>query len=172
MFPKPTVNVKALSLEMTDKAITVYKGDALQPQAYYNQLAQTINVVELDGATKTLTGVKPVNKDKTQVSLPALSDAQKNELENNKTLTIGDGDNPEYKYIYPGTSDAVGYFKYIYNDFCNTRWKHSESQKQAMQQSPAEKVSSGSCICSVHCRTKSGSEFRNYCSSSRRRYSS
>ena len=111
MFPKPTVNVKALSLEMTGKAITVYKGDALQPQAYYNQLAQTIKVVELDGAT-TLTGVKPVNK--TQVSLPALTDAQKNELENKKTLTIGDGDNPEYKYIYPGTSDAVGYFKYIY----------------------------------------------------------
>ena len=113
MFPKPTVNVKALSLEITGKAITVYKGDALQPQAYYNQLAQTINVVELDGATKTLTGVKPVNN-KTQVSLPALTDAQKDELENNKTLTIGDGDNPKYKYIYPGTSDAVGYFKYIY----------------------------------------------------------
>lgn len=112
MFPKPTVNVKALSLEMTGKAITVYKGDALQPQAYYNQLAQTIKVVELDGATKTLTGVKPVNNTKTQVSLPALTDAQKNELENSKTLTIGD--NQAYKYIYPGTSDAVGYFKYIY----------------------------------------------------------
>lgn len=114
MFPKPTVNVKALSLDMTGKEITVYKGDALQPQAYYNQLAQTIKVVELDGATKILTGVKPVNKNKTQVSLPALTDAQKDELENNKTLTIGDGDNPKYKYIYPGTSDAVGYFKYIY----------------------------------------------------------
>ena len=49
MFPKPTVNVKALSLEMTDKEITAYKGDDLQPQAYYNQLAQTIKVVELDG---------------------------------------------------------------------------------------------------------------------------
>lgn len=114
MFPKPTVNVKALSLEMTGKEITVYKGDVLQPQAYYNQLAQTIKVVELDGKTKTLTGVKPVNNNKAQVSLPALTDAQKNELEKNKTLTIGDGDNPEYKYIYPGTSDAVGYFKYIY----------------------------------------------------------
>jgi len=114
MCPKPTVNVKALSLEMTGKEITVYKGDVLQPQAYYNQLAQTIKVVELDGKTKTLTGVKPVNNNKAQVSLPALTDAQKNELEKNKTLTIGDGDNPEYKYIYPGTSDAVGYFKYIY----------------------------------------------------------
>ena len=104
MFPKPTVNVKALSLEMTGKAITVYKGDALQPQAYYNQLAQTIKVVELDGKTKTLTGVKPVNNNKTQVSLPALTDAQKNELEKNKTLTIGD--NQAYKYIYtiPETS--------------------------------------------------------------------
>ena len=112
MFPKPTVNVKALSLEMTGKEITVYKGDALQPQAYYNQLAQTIKVAELDGKTKTLTGVKPVNNNKTQVSLPALTDAQKNELENKKTLTIGD--NQAYKYIYPGTSDAVGYFKYIY----------------------------------------------------------
>lgn len=138
MFPKPTVNVKALSLEMTDKAITVYKGDALQPQAYYNQLAQTINVVELGGATKSLTGVKPVNKDKTQVSLPALSDAQQNELENNKTLTIGDGDNPEYKYIYPGTSDAVGYFKYIYT-IPETPGGSINNHKAGNAASPAEK---------------------------------
>ena len=138
MFPKPTVNVKALSLGITGKAITVYKGDALQPQAYYNQLAQTIKVVELDGKTKTLTGVKPVNKDKTQVSLPALSDAQKNELENKKTLTIGDGDNPEYKYIYPGTSDAVGYFKYIYT-IPATPGGSIQNHKAGNAASPAEK---------------------------------
>ena len=136
MFPKPTVNVKALSLEMTGKAITVYKGDALQPQAYYNQLAQTIKVVELDGKTKTLTGVKPVNK--TQVSLPALTDAQKNELENKKTLTIGDGDNPKYKYIYPGTSDAVGYFKYIYT-IPETPGGSIKDHKAGNATSPAEK---------------------------------
>ena len=138
MFPKPTVNVKALSLEITGKAITVYKGDALQPQAYYNQLAQTIKVVELDGKTKTLTGVKPVNNNKTQVSLPALSDAQKNELENKKTLTIGDGDNPEYKYIYPGTSDAVGYFKYIYT-IPATPGGSINNHKAGNAASPAEK---------------------------------
>lgn len=138
MFPKPTVNVKALSLEITGKAITVYKGDALQPQAYYNQLAQTIKVVELDGKTKTLTGVKPVNNNKTQVSLPALSDAQKNELENKKTLTIGDGDNPEYKYIYPGTSDAVGYFKYIYT-IPETSGGSINNHKAGNAASPAEK---------------------------------
>ena len=138
MFPKPTVNVKALSLEMTGKPITVYKGDALQPQAYYNQLAQTIKVVELDGKTKTLTGVKPVNNNKTQVSLPALSDAQKNELENKKTLTIGDGDNPEYKYIYPGTSDAVGYFKYIYT-IPATPGGSINNHKAGNAASPAEK---------------------------------
>mgnify|MGYP004476381843 CR=1 FL=1 len=136
MFPKPTVNVKALSLEMTGKEITVYKGDALQPQAYYNQLAQTIKVVELDGTTKTLTGVKPVNK--TQVSLPALTDAQKNELENKKTLTIGDGDNPKYKYIYPGTSDAVGYFKYIYT-IPETPGGSIKDHKAGNAASPAEK---------------------------------
>lgn len=140
MFPKPTVNVKALSLEMAGKAITVYKGDALQPQAYYNQLAQTIKVVELDGTTKTLTGVEPVkvNNNKTQVSLPALSDAQKKELENNKTLTIGDGDNPEYKYIYPGTSDAVGYFKYIYT-IPATPGGSINNHKAGNAASPAEK---------------------------------
>lgn len=136
MFPKPTVNVKALSLEMTGKEITVYKGDALQPQAYYNQLAQTIKVVELDGTTKTLTGVKPVNK--TQVSLRGLTDAQKNELENKKTLTIGDGDNPEYKYIYPGTSDAVGYFKYIYT-IPETPGGNIQNHKAGNAASPAEK---------------------------------
>lgn len=138
MFPKPTVNVKALSLEMTGKAITVYKGDALQPQAYYNQLAQTIKVAELDGKTKTLTGVKPVNNNKTQVSLPALTDAQKNELENKKTLTIGDGDNPKYKYIYPGTSDAVGYFKYIYT-IPETPGGSINNHKAGNAASPAEK---------------------------------
>lgn len=138
MFPKPTVNVKALSLEITGKAITVYKGDALQPQAYYNQLAQTIKVTELDDTTKTLTGVKPVNNNKTQVSLPALTDAQKNELENNETLTIGDGDNPEYKYIYPGTSDAVGYFKYIYT-IPETPGGSINNHKAGNAASPAEK---------------------------------
>ena len=138
MFPKPTVNVKALSLEMTGKAITVYKGDALQPQAYYNQLAQTIKVVELDGKTKTLTGVKTVNNNKTQVSLPALTDAQKNELENKKTLTIGDGDNQVYKYIYPGTSDAVGYFKYIYT-IPETPGGSIQNHKAGNAASPAEK---------------------------------
>lgn len=136
MFPKPTVNVKALSLEITGKAITVYKGDALQPQAYYNQLAQTIKVVELDGKTKTLTGVKPVNNNKTQVSLPALTDAQKNELEKNKTLTIGD--NQAYKYIYPGTSDAVGYFKYIYT-IPETPGGSIQNHKAGNAASPAEK---------------------------------
>ena len=136
MFPKPTVNVKALSLEMTGKAITVYKGDALQPQAYYNQLAQTIKVVGLDGKTKTLTGVKPVNNNKTQVSLPALTDAQKNELEKNKTLTIGD--NQAYKYIYPGTSDAVGYFKYIYT-IPETPGGSIQNHKAGNAASPAEK---------------------------------
>ena len=136
MFPKPTVNVKALSLEMTGKPITVYKGDALQPQAYYNQLAQTIKVAELDGTTKTLTGVKPVNNNKAQVSLPALTDAQKNELENSKTLTIGD--NQKYKYIYPGTSDAVGYFKYIYT-ISETPGGSIQNHKAGNAASPAEK---------------------------------
>ena len=136
MFPKPTVNVKALSLEMTGKEITVYKGDSLQPQAYYNQLAQTIKVVELDGTTKILTGVEPVNKNKTQVSLPVLTDAQKNELENSKTLTIGD--NQKYKYIYPGTSDAVGYFKYIYT-IPETPGGSIQNHKAGNAASPAEK---------------------------------
>ena len=83
-------------------------------------------------------GVKPVNKNKTQVSLPALTDAQKNELENKKTLTIGDGDNPEYKYIYPGTSDAVGYFKYIYT-IPETSGGSIKNHKAGNAASPAEK---------------------------------
>lgn len=136
MFPKPTVNVKELSLEMTGKEITVYKGDSLQPEDYYNQLAQTIKVVELDSKTKTLTGVQPV--DNTQVSLLALTGDQKNELESNKTLTIGDGDNPKYQYIYPGTSDAVGYFKYIYT-IPATPGGSINNHKAGNAASPAEK---------------------------------
>ena len=117
-FPKPTVNVKALSLNITGKEITVYKGDEIQPLAYYQQLAQTINISELvvdkNGvAVKTLTGVKPTKNNGSQVSLPTLTAAQIKSLNKNGTLTIGD--QQEYKYIYPNTSDAVGYFKYTYS---------------------------------------------------------
>ena len=83
-----------------------------------------------------MTGVEPVNKNKTQVSLPVLTDAQKNELENSKTLTIGD--NQKYKYIYPGTSDAVGYFKYIYT-IPETPGGSIQNHKAGNAASPAEK---------------------------------
>ena len=101
-----------------------------------------------------MTGVKPVNNNKAQVSLPALTDAQKNELEKNKTLTIGD--NQAYKYIYPGTSDAVGYFKYIYtiSETPGGSIGSIQNHKAGNAASPAEKVSSGSCICSIHCSMK------------------
>lgn len=71
-------------------------------------------VVDKNGvAVKTLTGVKPTKNNGSQVSLPTLTAAQIKSLNKNGTLTIGD--QQEYKYIYPNTSDAVGYFKYTYS---------------------------------------------------------
>lgn len=112
-FAKPTVNVKPLSLTMTGKEITVYKGDSLQPLGFYQELAETLKVKmlkEVDGTDETMTGVVPVLDGK--VVLPALTEEQKTQLAESKTLTIGTDE--VYKYKYPNTTDAVGYFTYTY----------------------------------------------------------
>lgn len=108
-FDKPTVNVKLLSMEMTDKEITVYKSDPIESSGFYSELAETLKVKQLDNKD-TLTAVLPVTNGK--VVLPELTDAQITELNTNKTLTIGT--DQSYKYTYPRTSDAVGYFTYTY----------------------------------------------------------
>lgn len=112
-FAKPTVNVKPLSLTMTGKEITVYKGDSLQPSSFYQELAETLKVKmlrEVAGTDVTMTGVVPVTEGK--VVLPTLTEEQKTQLAANKMLTIGT--DKTYEYVYPSTTDAVGYFTYTY----------------------------------------------------------
>ena len=110
-FPQPSVNVYPLSLELQDKEITVYKGDRIDPKDFAEELASELKVVELDNTTKVTTGVSP--KDQSgNPTFPELTPGQITELEANGTITLGE--NQDYKYIYPDTSDAVGYFVYTY----------------------------------------------------------
>ena len=108
-FDKPTVNVKLLSMEMTGKEITVYKGDQVNSSEFYSELAKTLTIKKLDNG-ETLTAVQPVIDGK--VTLPNLKTAQLDTLNETKTLVLGT--DKSYTYTYPGTTDAVGYFEYTY----------------------------------------------------------
>lgn len=115
-FEQPSVNVKLLSLNIGDDETTVFKGDQIDPSVYVSELAKKLKVIELDGKTNTLTGVSPLTSDKSAVNLTLTPD-QITELRTGNTITLGeknsDGTYP-YEYIYPGTTDAVGYFTYTY----------------------------------------------------------
>lgn len=112
-FEQPSVNVKLLSLSIGNDTTTVFKGDPINTRNYGNVLAETIAVVELNGSTKTLTAVNP--QDNGKVKLPELTKDQISNLLTDKVLIIGDNpDNLPYKYTYPGSNEAVGYFTYTY----------------------------------------------------------
>lgn len=112
-FEQPSVNVKLLSLSIGNDTTTVFKGDPINTRNYGNVLAEMIAVVELNGSTKTLTDVNP--QDNGKVKLPELTKDQISNLSTNKVLIIGDNpDNLPYKYTYPGSNEAVGYFTYTY----------------------------------------------------------
>lgn len=112
-FEQPSVNVKLLSLSIGNDTTTVFKGDPINTRNYGNVLAETIEVVELNGSTKTLTAVNP--QDNGKVKLPELTKDQISNLSTDKVLIIGDNpDNLPYKYTYPGSNEAVGYFTYTY----------------------------------------------------------
>lgn len=112
-FEQPSVNVKLLSLSIGNDTTTVFKGDPINTRNYGNVLAETIAVVELNGSTKTLTAVNP--QDNGKVKLPELTKDQISKLSTDKVLIIGDNpDNLPYKYTYPGSNEAVGYFTYTY----------------------------------------------------------
>lgn len=112
-FKQPSVNVKLLSLSIGNDTTTVFKGDPINTRNYGNVLAETIAVVELNGSTKTLTAVNP--QDNGKVKLPELTKDQISNLSTDKVLIIGDNpDNLPYKYTYPGSNEAVGYFTYTY----------------------------------------------------------
>ena len=110
-FAKPTVNVKLLSMKMTGKEITVYKGDPVNSSEFYSELAKTLTIKKLDNG-ETLTAVQPVNGGK--VTLPNLKTTQLDTLNGTKTLVLGTDQPYTYTYTYPGTTDAVGYFTYTY----------------------------------------------------------
>ena len=110
-FEQPSVNVRLLNLTIGSKNTTVFKGDPISAQNFRNELAETIGVVELDGKTKTVTGVTPLDTTG-KVKLPELMDDDIQKLATSKKLVIGE--NQDYKYTYPGSADAVGYFTYTY----------------------------------------------------------
>lgn len=131
-FYRPTVNVKPLSLDMTGKEITVYKGDPIASSGFYSELAETLKVKQLDNKD-TLTAVLPATNGK--VVLPELTEAQITALNENRTLTIGT--DQSYKYMYPRTSDAVGYFTYTYK-ISETPGGNAQDHKAGDPGNPAE----------------------------------
>lgn len=109
-FPRPSVNVKLLTMSLKDGKTTVYKGDPITPKAYADELTQALKIIELKENNPTTTvGIAPKDANGNPM-FPALSDAQKNALANGKSITLGSGE--EYEYIYPETTDAIGYFEY------------------------------------------------------------
>ncbi len=117
-FDQPSVNVKLLSLSIDNDETTVFKGDSIDPSGYANELAKTLKVEELDGKTKTITGMNPVTGegDSKTPTFPTLTDDQKKELTKKGTITLDtnkDGSH-QYEYTYPGTNEPVGYFTYTY----------------------------------------------------------
>ena len=110
-FDQPSVNVRLLDLTIDSKNTTVFKGDPISAQNFRNELAETIGVVELDEKTKTVTGVTPLDPTG-KVKLPELMDDDIQKLVTSKKLVIGE--KQDYKYTYPGSADAVGYFTYTY----------------------------------------------------------
>ena len=54
-FEQPSVNVKLLDLNIENKKITVFKGDPISAQNFRSELAETLNIKQLDGKTKPLT---------------------------------------------------------------------------------------------------------------------
>ena len=104
-FEQPSVNVKLLSLSMENKESWYYKGDTIEPAGFMNALDETLKIHQLNNWV-TDTG---------NPTLPALTEEQKNELVENKNLVVNaNGDVETLKYVYPNTSDAVGYFRYTY----------------------------------------------------------
>ena len=102
-FPQPSVNVAPLSLELTGKEITVYKGDSIDPAEFISELTSSLKVTELDGQTKVTAGIP---------TIPTLTDEQKAALATGNEVVIGQSGTNEY--VYPGTTDPIGYFKYTY----------------------------------------------------------
>ena len=121
-----------LIADMTGKEITVYKGDPIASSGFYSELAETLKVKQLDNKN-TLTAVLPATNGK--VVLPELTEAQITALNENRTLTIGT--DQSYKYMYPRTSDAVGYFTYTYK-ISETPGGNAQDHKAGDPGNPAE----------------------------------
>lgn len=126
-FEQPSVNVKLLSLSMENKESWYYKGDTIEPAGFMNELDETLEIHQLNNQV-TDTG---------NPTLSELTEKQKTELVKNGTLVVNaNGDVETLKYVYPNTSDAVGYFRYTYETV-----KDSEEKPLGnMESHAAEKV--------------------------------
>lgn len=96
-FPKPSVNVKLLEPSLGSKEITVYKSHTIKSSDFPRELENLYKFTELDDKTELKSG---------EAGIPTLTDIELTELKAGKPV--------EKNYIYPGTSDNVGTFKYEY----------------------------------------------------------
>lgn len=126
-FEQPSVNVKLLDLSMENKESWYYKGDTIEPAGFMNELDETLEIHQLNNQV-TDTG---------NPTLSELTEEQKTELVENGTLVVNaNGDVETLKYVYPNTSDAVGYFRYTYETVKDSE----ENPLGNMESHAAEKV--------------------------------
>lgn len=126
-FEQPSVNVKLLSLSMENKESWYYKGDTIEPAGFMNKLDETLEIHQLNNQV-TDTG---------NPTLSELTEEQKTELVGKGTLVVNaNGDVETLKYVYPNTSDAVGYFCYTYETVKGSE----ENPLGNMESHAAEKV--------------------------------
>lgn len=93
-FEQPSVNVRLLNLTIDSKNTTVFKGDPISAQNFRNELAETLNIEQLDGKKKP--------------------------------LIIGE--NQEFEYTYPGSTDAVGKFICTYEAVKGNTDEHAATE--------------------------------------------
>lgn len=159
-FPRPSVNVKLLSLGIEDREVTVFKGDTISPVTYAGELLDTLFIRELvkksqnageDGNSESGNSGSSENKDEAFVitktglenlKFPTLSDEQRTILNKEGSLTLGESGNFAYEYTYPGSSDAVGYFTFTYHTAVKengTAWGNMEDHTAEQSGKDVEK---------------------------------
>ncbi|MDD3615650.1 MAG: VWA domain-containing protein [Lachnospiraceae bacterium] len=96
-FPQPSVNVKLLTPEVGDNEVTLYKGETIESSGFPGDLAETFDVLELDNTTKL-----------------SYEELGIDELTSAEIARLNAGETVNRDYAYPGTTDVVGHFEFIY----------------------------------------------------------
>lgn len=104
-FEKPTVNVKLLSLQLTDKEVTLFLGEEVTPGVYLTELNETLQVISIEDEAVALQDA------------PELSGEELEELLEEETLSVAYGD----------AEDEIGTFTYTLAEDAN--WENHTAER-------------------------------------------